>query len=144
MNRCRNFLPVVAFIWTIVLSTAALAFPLTDTTQVQRHITPAATTIQNSSQPTGQVQLIGIVKSGKLEVLFPRNGQTRLMELTTIARQEARSPDSGAMDLRQYAGLVIMVEGIPDSGWLYEAHIVDSGGPLLTLISRILLETPQK
>ena len=144
MNRCRNLLPVVMMMWTIALTTTALPFPLTDTAQ-QKHITPAtATTIQNPNQPSGSVQLIGIVKSGKLEVLFPRNGQTRLMELTTIARQEARSPDSGALNLRQHVGLVIMVEGIPDSGWLYEAHIVDSGGPLLTMLSRILLETPQK
>ncbi len=144
MIRCRNFMPVVVIIWTIALSTTAQPFPLTYPAQ-QISINQAnIITVQNPSQPSGPVQLIGIVKLGKLEVLFPRNHPTGLMELTTIARQESRSPESGALDLRQHSGRVIMVEGIPDSGWLYEAHIVDSGGPLLTMLSRILLETPQK
>ena len=78
-------------------------------------------------------ELIGIVQNGRF---LPLTGVTigAQVQLTTIQRQEARSPDSSLLDLRPYEGQAIMVSGYLDSGWLYSAGVKDRAGPILTAV----------
>jgi hypothetical protein len=71
---------------------------------------------------------------------FPDIGSPLGLRLTTIQRQEARSVESGEVDLTAYEGDAILIEGIRDSGWIYEARIVDHAGPILTLLVRRAFE----
>jgi hypothetical protein len=56
--------------------------------------------------------------------------------LTSIGVPEARPPESGEIDLREYEGSAIAVEGVPQGGWIFSAEIVDKGGPLITALIR--------
>jgi hypothetical protein len=109
---------------------ALLAFPATAADGSKRR----------PESPDGREQILGLVENGRLRVVFPAIGSPLGLRLTTIRRQEARSVESGEVDLTAYEGDAILIEGIRDSGWIYEARIVDHAGPILTLLVRRAFE----
>ncbi len=84
----------------------------------------------------GAARLLGIVEDGRFALLGDTGPLPAQIRLTTIKRQEAMSPEAGEPDLSPHEGAAIMVEGFLDSGWLYEAAIVDRAGPILTELVR--------
>ncbi len=96
----------------------------------------AADARNSGTRPQSNVQrIIGQVHQRKFVALQPPIANLRL---TTIKRQEARSVLSGELDLSTYDGEAVMVEGVIDGGWVYEARIVDRAGPILTAVVREL------
>ena len=89
-------------------------------------------------------RVLGIVESSKFVPLFPANVKRGELRLTTVQRQEARSVESGELDLSSHEGQAIMVEGTRDSGWLYDARIVDRAGPILTTVVRQTFQNRSK
>jgi hypothetical protein len=83
--------------------------------------------------PAGIQRILGIVENGNFVGLAPAVVGLRL---TTIQRQEARSVVSGELGLGTHEGEAIMVEGVRDNDWLYEARIVERAGPILTAVVR--------
>jgi hypothetical protein len=79
---------------------------------------------------------IGIVKRGRFHLLAPRSSSplTAAIRLTGIQMQEARTPESAELNLEKYEGKAVMVHGHDGGGWIYRAAVVDSGGPLLTIL----------
>ena len=79
---------------------------------------------------------IGIVKSGKFHLLAPRSSSPLAagIRLTGMQMQEARPPESAELNLEKYEGKVVMVHGHDGGGWIYRAAVVDSGGPLVTIL----------
>ncbi|MCC2112535.1 MAG: hypothetical protein KDJ16_10920 [Hyphomicrobiales bacterium] len=84
----------------------------------------------------GTTRLLGIVEGGRFAALGDTGPLPAQVRLTAIQRQAAMSPDAGELDLSAYEGAAVMVEGFLDSGWLYEAAVVDSAGPILTDLVR--------
>jgi hypothetical protein len=80
--------------------------------------------------------LLGIVKDGKFLPLESCQGFLGPVRLTSIRMREARSPESGDLNLEDYEGSVIMVwsQG-SGGGWLYDAKITDQAGPILTALA---------
>ena len=79
--------------------------------------------------------VLGIVKDGKFQLLWPEKSMLGSVRLTDIQMQEARSPESGELNLSKYEGQAIMVSGHGGGGgWVYDARIVDAAGPILTLL----------
>jgi hypothetical protein len=80
---------------------------------------------------------IGIVKSGKFHLLAPRSSSplTAAIRLTGMQMQEARPPESAELNLEKYEGKAVMVHGHDGGGWIYQAAVVDSGGPLVTALA---------
>ena len=81
----------------------------------------------------GNDLFLGIVQDGKFHSLSPKTASDRL---TNIQMQEARSPESGELDMTEYEGSAIMVRGHDGGGWIYSAEIVDKAGPILTAVVR--------
>ena len=81
----------------------------------------------------GQI-MIGIVENGEFRPLSPGRGALGTVDLTSIRPQEARSPESGKIDLREYEGKAIAVQGNDQGGWIYSASVIDAGGPLVTAL----------
>jgi len=79
---------------------------------------------------------IGIVKNRKFHLLAPQpsSPSTAAIRLTGMQMQEARPPESDELNLEKYEGKTVMVHGHDGGGWIYQAAIVDSGGPLLTAL----------
>jgi hypothetical protein len=78
---------------------------------------------------------VGVVRNGRFEAVEPRTSSD---SLTEIAMQEARSPESGEIELSAYEGRAILVAGHDGGGWIYSARVVDEAGPLVTaLVSRV-------
>lgn len=79
--------------------------------------------------------IIGLVKDGEFLPLEPRESFLGPLRLTRIRMVEARSPESGELDLGDYEGRIIMVwsQG-SGGGWLYAARIVDQASPILTAV----------
>lgn len=79
-------------------------------------------------------QYLGIVEKGKFRQLVPKTRSAMKNRFTTIAPQEARSPESGELSLGQYEHKAIMIEGVNQGGWVYSAQVTDSAGPILTAV----------
>jgi hypothetical protein len=77
---------------------------------------------------------VGVVETGKFRLLAPQTGIPLELRLTLIQMQEARPPETGELDLFPYEGQAVMVSGHSSGGWIYRANILDSAGPLLTLL----------
>lgn len=118
----------LATVWAILVL-AALAF------LALWSITPTATAQNLSDKPIEQVdgptQILGLVEDGAFYALAGGDSRAPL-GLTSIARQEARSVESGALDLTAEEGRAIVVRGVPDGGWLYEARVLEVAGPLVS------------
>ena len=84
----------------------------------------------------GKEIFIGLVKDGKFHPLSPKPFLGDVVRLTSISRQESRPPDAGLLDLTEYEGLVVAVQGYLDSSWLYEAYVVEKGGLILTALAQ--------
>ncbi len=97
---------------------------------------PAADAGGTTDTRTDVERILGVVENGRFVALHPADRKSAGLRLTTIKRQEARAVESGELDLSDHEGDAIMIEGIRDSGWLYEARIVDRGGPILTSVVR--------
>lgn len=79
--------------------------------------------------------ILGIVKGGKFQPVWPEKSILDSVRLTKIQMQEARSPESGEIDLSKYEGQAVMVDGNGGGGgWVYDARIVDAAGPILTVL----------
>jgi len=86
-------------------------------------------TQQEYTLPEGQ--FIGTVEKGKFIMLVPRPAFPVVVRLTGISMQEARPAESAEVDLVPYEGKVIFISGHDGGSWIYQADILDSGGPLL-------------
>jgi hypothetical protein len=96
----------------------------------------AADARHGETRPQPDVQrILGWVQHRDFVALQP---PITALRLTTIKRQEARSVESGELDLSAYKGEAVMIEGVLDGGWLYEARIIDRGSPILTAVVREL------
>jgi hypothetical protein len=91
----------------------------------------------------GEGRSLGIVKLGRFLLLLPRPlpGVTRQhaspgIRLTSMPMQAAMAPEAHELDLRDYEGKAILVEGHVDGGWIYDARIVDCAGDILTAVVR--------
>ena len=80
--------------------------------------------------------ILGAVNGGRFVPLetVPTAGELEELRLTSIAMQEARSPESGELDLSPYEGSALLVHGRKDSGWVYSAEVIDQAGPILTTV----------
>lgn len=99
----------------------------------------------------GEGRSLGIVKLGRFLPLLPKSlpGVTRRhaapgIRLTSIPMQAAMAPEAHELDLRDYEGKAILVQGHVDGGWIYDARIVDGAGDILTVIVRkVLTDAPE-
>lgn len=99
-------------------------------------------------------QFLGIVRKAKapstglqLQLLIPDSQFGRFRKLTDIQMQEARPPEAGELDLTEYEGKVIMINGQDGGRWIYSASIIDAAGPILTaVVNKVFKEilSPQK
>lgn len=81
----------------------------------------------------GEDQFLGTVEKGQFHPIV-RSTLGKLARLTSIHRQEARTPESGELDLVAYEGRAIMVQGYHEGEWIFEAKVVDQAGPILTQV----------
>ncbi len=78
-------------------------------------------------------QILGIVRDGEFTPLVPPGLPARL---TRIDMQAAVPPESQEIDMTDYEGLAVMVEGHDGGGWIYSAAVIDQAGPILTAVVR--------
>jgi hypothetical protein len=78
-----------------------------------------------------QSEVVGIVKNGifiEAETKIP-------LKLTDVHMQEARTPESGLLNLTQYEGKAIMVSTQrADGEWVWGAEVTEVASPLLTKV----------
>lgn len=84
---------------------------------------------------------IGVVEKGKFYVLAPGQRLPFSIRLTGIQMQEARPPETQEINLKEYEGKAIVVNGHDGGGWIYRAAVVDSGGLLVTLLVKQVFGT---
>ncbi|MGC2427282.1 MAG: hypothetical protein WA421_09615 [Nitrososphaeraceae archaeon] len=82
-------------------------------------------------------KLLGIVKNGSFVSADTKN----TMLLTTVHMQEARTPESGKIDLREYEGKAILVSYQQISDVIvYAAEVANIAGPILTLVIKKIFD----
>ena len=91
---------------------------------------------------SGNEQFLGIVVDAQFQILDPRPEGTGAIRLTAIQMQMSVKPESKELDLSQYEGRAIMVQGHGGGGWIYEAQVTDQAGPILTaVVGRVFGQT---
>ncbi|TVP41892.1 hypothetical protein [Candidatus Nitrosocosmicus arcticus] len=76
-------------------------------------------------------KILGIVKN---ETLFPINTKSPMI-LTSVMMQEARTPEAGIIELRQYEGQIVLVSyQQSDDKIVWGTGIVDVVGPNSTIM----------
>jgi hypothetical protein len=76
-------------------------------------------------------KILGIVKN---ETFFPLDTKNPMI-LTSVMMQEARNPEAGIIDLRQYEGQIVLISyQQADEEIVWGADIVDIAGPILTIM----------
>ncbi len=88
--------------------------------------------------------ILGVVQDGKFVFLNPVEELNQTARLTSIQMQEARSPESGELNLNKFEGKAIMVQGHNGGGWIYSAKIVDKAGPILTAVAKRVFRKRRK
>lgn len=87
-------------------------------------------------------RFLGIVENGRFSILMPREHccTVRLTQIVKPATAAEELAASHEIDLSQYEGCAIMVTGeLPaGKGWIFEAKVIDSAGPILTEVVRSL------
>jgi hypothetical protein len=109
-----------------------------------RDLTGAETAPQGASAPvpfvesqlTEQGALLGLAQGGELVILAPAGSAGGAARLTQISMVEGVGPESKEIDLQDYEGMMLVVRGHDGGGWIYEAEIVEQGGPLLTALAQ--------
>lgn len=79
-------------------------------------------------------QFLGIVHEGKFRLVTSDPGPSGYTGLTTIQMQTSLPPKEHELDLAEYEGKVIMVQGHGGGDWIYSAKVVDEAGPILTAV----------
>ena len=79
-------------------------------------------------------QFFGIVQDGKFQPLTSYPGPMGYTELTTESMQASVPPEGGRIELTEYDGKAIMVQGHGGGEWIYSARVVDEAGPILTAV----------
>ena len=78
----------------------------------------------------GESCYVGIVRDGRFRPWLPASApRGASLRLTSIPMQEARSPESGELELMAYEGRLILLQGRDGGGWLYSAHLMRTFGP---------------
>jgi len=80
----------------------------------------------------GFEQFFGMVRNKKFCIFAPPHREGNLVRLTGIDVQESRPPESAEIDISEYEGKIIEVNGIDNGDWLYSARVVEEAGPVLS------------
>lgn len=83
-------------------------------------------------------KFLGMVENGKFQLLLPENLAGVSFRLTSVRIQEAVSPESREINLIEYEGEAIMIQGLENGEWIYSAELIDEAGPILTILVRKL------
>lgn len=113
----------------LVLVAALAARPLLRRSLAQRYGLSAETS-------AGAGHYLVQVNPTDCTVLAPKPGPIGRVRLTRIQRQQAVSPESDMPPTDDLVGRCVLVYGLLDSGWLYEARIVASLTPLEAGLAR--------
>lgn len=81
----------------------------------------------------GNEIIIGVVQLGQFKPMTPKTigGSVRL---TTIQMQAAQSPESAEVNLAEYEGRAIAVQGHGSGDWIYSASVIDTAGSIVTAL----------
>lgn len=82
------------------------------------------------------------VHSGRCQLLAPDRKGDCARRLTQIAMQEARAPESGELDLSEYEGCLLLVEGWENGEWIHSAQILDQCDAAMSAALLELLKNP--
>lgn len=83
-----------------------------------------------------KTQFLGFVQEGKFKQLDPPPVAGASVRFTSIQQQESQSPESGELDFTPYEAMGIMIKGNHNSGWVYNAKVIDKSEPITELIKK--------
>jgi hypothetical protein len=84
-------------------------------------------------------EYLGLVRPDGLYEVGSDGVQEGPIRLTSILPMEARSPESGELDIADSTGFLVTVKGTRSGDWIYAAEITEKAGPMLTRLVLALL-----
>jgi len=78
--------------------------------------------------------VIGLVKDGKFYTRSPEPEISAPTLLTKIKIMESIPPEARSLNLTEYEGKAIAVQGLNQGDVIYEASIIDVAGPIVTVL----------
>lgn len=87
----------------------------------------------------GNNQYLGKVEAGRFRLLWPIALAGTSRRLTLMAMQVSQPPEVQELHLNEYDDQIILVRGNADTQWIWSAEVVEVAGPILTLLSEVVL-----
>ncbi len=84
---------------------------------------------------------VGVVRNGLFQLLFPKSEVVTQLRLTTTGIHHSVPPENGELNLVEYEGSAIAVEGQANRDWIYSASVVDTGDPIVTALVEKVFST---
>ena len=85
-------------------------------------------------------EFLGLVENGEFRILEPKEHccAVKLTKLIKPSLPDEKALEKHQVDLSEYEGMAIMVEGTIDKEelWMYEAKVIDRAGPILSAVVR--------
>jgi hypothetical protein len=85
-------------------------------------------------------EYLGLVRPDGFYEVRPDGVQQIPVRLTSILPMEARSPESGELDIADAAGYLVAVKGRRNGEWIFAAEITERAGPALTRLVLALFD----
>ena len=82
-------------------------------------------TSEKEQTMSGHGQYQGAVRGGKFYLSSPEQSAEQAVRLTSMSMAAAMKPESKELDLSDYEGRSIVVEGYYSGDWIYSATITD-------------------
>ncbi len=77
---------------------------------------------------------VGVVERGELSLLLAEDNSTGPCQLTSAAK--AAAFEAGRMEIGGSDGLVLLVRGIREGGWIRSAVVVETASPLASVVAQ--------
>lgn len=87
---------------------------------------------------------IGIAQKGAVRLFYPNSESQNDVRLTSVGMQDSLQPENGELNIIEYEGNAIAIQGHSSGGWIYSASIIDTGDPIVTVLVHKVFEQNNK
>lgn len=77
---------------------------------------------------------IGIAQRGVVRLFYPDTDFQNNVRLTRVGMQDSLQPENGELNIIEFEGSAIAIQGHNSDGWIYSASIIDTGDPIVTVL----------
>lgn len=88
--------------------------------------------------------LLALLRKELFDFFYPNSESQNDVRLTSVGMQDSLQPENGELNIIEYEGNAIAIQGHSSGGWIYSASIIDTGDPIVTVLVHKVFEQNNK